>query len=250
MPERSDLGDLPLYAALRHGDILARLHQPAARQWYGYLLADGHALVLARLESEGWQVLGPDVLRREIRRPHEARRQPGIRLVLPIPALLFCQPRARADYLYVGQVRNYGFANGTTPFGHWTDFQILPPLPSNLWARLRFHTLSIDGHPVAVRNYAVYGSPDIDITAVLEPVLLRRNCLTVVIDDRVRGRLTYSQRGSRRSLVHERAGTVRQAPAQFEQSAYDALCLYWQLGELFSHLEWTPPTPGWPPASA
>jgi hypothetical protein len=250
MPAQPALEDLPLYTSLRRRDILAGLDQPPVHAWYGHLAANGQALVLASLATDGWQVLGPDVLRREIRRHRTARRRPGTRLVLPTRALLFCQPKARAAYLYVGQVSNYGFAHGATPVGHWTDFVIQPPLPADLWENLRFHTLRIDGRPVAIRDYAFHGWPDIDIHAVLEPVLFRRRRVTVVIDDRVRGRLTYSKQGSQRSLVHERAGTIRQASALYEQSAYDALWVYWHFGELFSHLEWTPPTSGWPPTSS
>lgn len=237
------LDDLPLYSAVRRGQIVEGLSRPIQARWRGDLLiGHGRAVVLARLGSETWQVLAPNTLRRQIRQSNDpTRRRPWSRLQMPADALLFLQRRPSSTYVYAGRVRNFpfgghGVGGGGEYHRAWTDFEIHPALTDDLWKELQFHTLHIDGTLVELKGHKVIGSPE--FSDALKAIRRRRR-VTVSIYDRVRGTLTYSKRDGWRELIHEHLGSTRHATAGHEGEALDALEIYWSFGALLSrYLRW------------
>ena len=235
------LTDLPLYSAVQRNQVKQQLPRPIQGRWHGDLvLSNGHTAVLARLGSDSWQVLAATVLRREIRQSNDpSRRRPWSRLELPTPALLFCQPKARSAYVYVGEIHNYpvggyGVGGGGQWHTAWTDFEIRPALPQELWNVFQFRALYIDDKPVSLPGEEFEAS---DVFEALDPIRRRRRA-TVRMDHRVRGKLIYSKEERSRILVHEHDGAVRRARATHEQAAHEALYLFWRYGALTPYLDW------------
>jgi hypothetical protein len=233
---------LRLYSAVQRNQVMQQLRRPIQGRWRGDLLiSNGLSAVLARLGSDSWQMLTPTVLRREIRQSNDcSRRRPWSRLELPKPTLLFCQPKARRRYVYVGELHNYpfgghGVAGGSQWNIAWTDFQIRPPLPQSLWNAFQFRALYIDDKPVSLPDAEFIEAAN--LFEVLNRIRRRRRA-TVRMDHRVRGKLIYSKDVRSRILVHEHEGAVLRARASYEQAAHEALFLFWVYGTLTPSLDW------------
>lgn len=232
--------DFPLYATVGRAEIVSRLHGPIRQHWTGELLvANGHAVLLARLSTYVWQVVAPDTVRRVVRQPPDpAKRRPWRRQEIPRDTWLFLQPSARSKFFYAGKARNlplggHGSGGGGPFHKSWTDFELRPTLPVDLWQQLRVHSLRIDG--------TIHELPPGDHTGDLSDALdtvLRRRRVTVSIHDRIRGTLTLEKRASAGDLTFQLEGSTKRAAIPHLGKAFDALFLFWEYGELSPFVRW------------
>jgi hypothetical protein len=152
--------ELELYQPYARSCILDSLGSAVELKWGGDLaIGGGTAYVFASLTTERWQILSPDMIRREVQLPGDPVKRPKWKVTLSIPrgTFLFGQPRPRDPFLFLGEIvptsNNGGRSLGQITSARWDDYLIKPRLPRQMWARLRFRCLYIDERIVPIDSW-------------------------------------------------------------------------------------------------
>ena len=242
-----------LYQPYTRRRILDSLGSAVELKWGGDLaIGDGTAYVFAGLTTERWQILTPNMIRREVQLPGDPAKRPKWKGTLSIPrgTLLFGQPRPRDPFLFLGEIvptRNGGGRSlGRLTSARWNDYLIKPPLPRPMWARLRFRCLYVDEKIVPIDSWIGPGDGNRFFRAV-DRIRGRRQVVARVYR-RVGGTLTYAKQHGTRSLVHESGAISRHAilpykswpkgAAADEQTALEALLVFWSYGIFLPSIRW------------
>ena len=245
--------ELKLYQSYARSRILDSLASAVVLKWSGDLaIGGGTAYVFAGLSTERWQILTPDMIRREVQLPGDPAKRPKWKVTLSIPrgTLLLGQPKPRDPFLFLGEIaptRN----NGSRSLGHiasarWDDYLLKPRLPRQMWAQLRFRCLYIDERIVPIDCWV--GRPDPNrFIETIERLRGRRRVVAKVYR-RGGGTLTYTKQQRTRSLVYESGATSRRAllpytswpkgAAADEQTALEALMVFWSYGTFLPSIRW------------
>jgi hypothetical protein len=247
------LPELDLYQPYARTRLMKSLGTDVALKWGGDLaIGNEVAYVFAGLATERWQLLAPDMLRREVRLPGDPAKRPKWKTDLSIPrgTLLFGQPTSGAPFLYLGEM--FPTSNsGSQSIGHltaarWTDYRVKPRLPRRLWTRLRFRSVEVDGKIVHIDRWT--GPHDSGrLFDILDGIRGSRRAV-VRVYRRVGGTLTYTKQPAMRSLLLETGATRRRAilpykswpsgPAADEQTAIEALLIFWSYGIFLPSIRW------------
>jgi hypothetical protein len=152
--------ELKLYQPYARSRILDSLGSAVELKWGGDLAIGGRAAyVFASLTTERWQILSPDMIRREVQLPGDPVKRPKSKVTLSIPrgTFLFGQPRPRDPFLFLGEIvptRNHGSRSlGQIASARWDDYLIKPRLPRQMWNRLWFRCLYIDERIVPIDRW-------------------------------------------------------------------------------------------------
>ena len=251
---------------IRHAEVRAielELYQPYARsrildsvgsavdlKWGGDLaIGGGTAYVFASLTTDRWQILTPDMIRREVQLPGDPVKRPKWKVTLSIPrgTFLFGQPRPRDPFLFLGEIvptRNHGSQSlGQITSARWDDYLLKPRLPRQMWARLRFRCLYIDERIVPIDSWV---GPNRFIETIDR--LRGRRRVVAKVYRRGGGTLTYTKHQGTRSLVYESGAKSRRAilpykswpkgAAADEQTALEALMVFWSYGTFLPSIRW------------
>jgi hypothetical protein len=222
-------------------------------KWGGDLaIGDGAAYVFARFATESWQLLTPDMIRREVRLPGDPAKRPKWKKDLAIPrgTLLFGQPKSGATLLYLGGLFTTS-NSGSSALGHitsarWTDYRIKPRLPRQVWKALRFRCLWIDEKIVPIDRWS---RGDADLLFDSLEHIRGKGRAEVRVYRRVGGTVTFTKQPGTCSLLHESGATSRHAilpykswpsgPDADEQTALEALLVFWSYGIFLPSLRFT-----------
>src|SRR5437773_11234879 len=93
--------ELKLYQSYARSRILDSLASAVVLKWSGDLaIGGGTAYVFAGLSTERWQILTPDMIRREVQLPGDPAKRPKWKVTLSIPrgTLLLGQPKQRDPF--------------------------------------------------------------------------------------------------------------------------------------------------------
>jgi hypothetical protein len=242
-----------LYQPYARSRILDSLGSAVELKWGGDLaIGGGTAYVFASLTTERWQILTPDMIRREVQLSSDPAKRTKSKITQPIPrgTSLFGQPRLRDPFLFLGEMaptRN----SGSRSIGHiagarWNDYLIKPRLPRQVWNRLRFRALYIDERIAPIDSWIDRG----DANRFFETIerIRRRRRVVAKVYRRVGGTLTYVKQHGTHSLVHESGTTSWRAilpykswpkgAAADEQTAVEALMVFWSFGIFLPSIRW------------
>jgi hypothetical protein len=205
--------------------------------------------VFASLITERWQILTPNMVRREVQLPGDPVRRPKWTVTPSIPrgTYLFGQPMPRDPFLFLGEIvptRNHGSQSlGQITSARWDDYLLKPRLPRQMWARLRFRCLYIDERIVPIDSWV---GPNRFIETIER--LRGRRSVVAKVYRRGGGSLTYTKHQGTRSLVYESGATSRRAilpykgwpkvGAAYEQTALEALMVFWSFGTFLPSIRW------------
>jgi hypothetical protein len=245
--------DLARYQPYARAWLLKSLESAVELKWGGDLaIGVGTAYVFASVTTERWQILTPDMIRREMQLPGDPAKRPRWKVTLSMPrgTFLFAQPRPRDPFLFLGEIvatRNHGSQSlGQIASARWDDYLIKPRLPRQMWTRLRFRSLKIDEKIVPIDSW-VGGRDPSRFIETIERLRGRRRVVAQVYR-RGGGTLTYTKQPGTRSLVYESLGTSRHAilpykswpkgAAADEQTALEALLIFWSYGIFLPSIRW------------
>ncbi len=247
------LSELDLYQPYARSRLLKSLGSAVELKWGGDLaIGDGTAYVFASFATESWQLLAPDMIRREVWLPGDPAKRPKWKKDLSIPrgTLLFGQPTSGDPFLYLGEMCPTS-NSGSRSLGHitaarWTDYRVKPRLPRQIWTRLRFRSVEVDGKIVHIDRWTGSGDSGL-LFDILERIRGRRRA-GVRVYRRVGGTLTFTKKQGMRSLLHESGATSRRAILPYkswpsgadadEQTAAEALLVFWSYGIFLPSLRW------------
>ncbi len=245
--------ELELYQPYARSSILNSLGSAVELKWGGDLaIGGGTAYVFASLTTERWQILTPDMVRREVQLPGDPARRPKWKVTLSIPrgTCLFAQPRPRDLFLFLGEIvptrNNGGRSLGQIASARWDDYLLKPRLTRQMWNGLRFRSLCIDERIVPIDSW-VGGRDPSRFIETIERLRGRRRVVAQVYR-RGGGTLTYTKHQGTRSLVYESRATSRRAilpykswpkgAAANEQTALEALMVFWSYGTFLPSIRW------------
>jgi len=245
--------ELELYQTYARSRILDSLGSAVDVKWGGDLaIGGGTAYVFASLTTERWQILTPDMLRREVQLPGDPAKRPKWKVTLSIPrgTLLLGQRKPRDPFLFLGEIastRNHGSRSlGQIASARWDDYLLKPRLPRQMWAQLRFRCLYIDERIVPIDSWV--GRPDPNRFIETIERLRGRRSVVAQVYRRGRGTLTYTKHQGTRSLVYKSGRTSRRAilpykswpkgAAADEQTALEALMVFWSYGTFLPSIRW------------
>ena len=244
---------LALYRPYSRSRLLRSLGSAVDLRWGGELaIGDGSAYVFASFSTQSWQLLTPDMIRREVRLPGDPAKRPKWKKDLSIPrgTLLFGQPKSRAPLLYLGGLFTTS-NSGSRSLGHitsarWTDYRIKPRLPRQMWTGLRFRCLWVDEKIVPIDRWT--GRDAGLFFDILERTRGKWRAV-IRVYRRVGGTVTYTKQPGTFSLLHESGATRRRAILPYkswpsvadaeEQTALEALLVFWSYGIFLPSLRFT-----------
>jgi hypothetical protein len=244
---------LELYQPYARSRLLDSLSSAVQLKWGGDLVIEGGtAYVFASLTTERWQILTPNMVRREVQLPGDPIKRPKWKATRSIPrgTSLFGQPRPREPFLFLGEIvptRNSGNRSlGQFASARWDDYLLKPRLTRQMWNRLRFRSLYIDERIVPIDSWTGGSDPSRFVKTIER--LRQRQRVVAQIYRRGGGTLTYTKHQGTRSLVCESGATSRRAilpykgwpkvGAAYEQTALEALMVFWSFGTFLPSIRW------------
>ena len=245
--------ELELYQPYARSRILDSLGSAVELKWGGdFAIGGGTVYVFASLTTERWQILTPDMVRREVQLPGDPVKRPKWKVTLSIPrgTCLFGQPRPRDPFLFLGEIvdtrNNGGRSLGQIASARWDDYLLKPRLTRQMWNRLRFRSLYIDERIVPIDTWVGGRDPSRFIETIAR--LPGRRSVVARVYRRGGGTLTYTKHRGTRSLVYESGATSRRAilphkswpkgAAADEQTALEALMVFWSYGIFLPSIRW------------
>jgi hypothetical protein len=246
--------ELELYQPYARSRILHSLGSAVDVKWGGDLaIGGGTAYVFASLTTERWQILTPDMVRREVQLPGDPAIRPKWEVTLSIPrgTLLLGQRKPRDPFLFLGEIastRNHGSRSlGQIASARWDDYLLKPRLPRQMWAQLRFRCLYIDQRIVPIDSWVGRPDPNRFVEAIER--LRGRRSVVAQVYRRGGGTLTYTKHQVTRSLVYESGTTSQRAILPYkswpkgatadEQTALEALMVFWAYGTFLPSIRWS-----------